>query len=220
MKLNIKKGRTSFIDYIFIQDARSSSCAGLTGLVFNTASLTAYYVLQGAASAAISLVTQTVTGAFSSGGFKEVDSTNMPGVYRIDYPNAVLAAGSDNAVVYLQGAANMVPLIIQIALVDYDPQDGVHLGLTALPNTAVTTNGSLITSGNGSSQLSTTFGYALSNVGAINNILSTNVTTINANIGTTQALSFTVPGQVDANIQYVNDTLVNGNGSSGTPWGP
>jgi hypothetical protein len=35
----------------------------------------------------------------------------------------------------------------------------------------------------------------------------------------TDSLTFTVAGQVDANIQYVNDTQVNGDGA-GTPWGP
>ena len=36
----------------------------------------------------------------------------------------------------------------------------------------------------------------------------------------TDSLTFTVSGQVDANIQYVNDTAVSGNGGSGTEWGP
>lgn len=36
----------------------------------------------------------------------------------------------------------------------------------------------------------------------------------------TDSLTFTVAGQVDANIQSVNDVTVNGNGSAGTPWGP
>ena len=36
----------------------------------------------------------------------------------------------------------------------------------------------------------------------------------------TDSLTFTVAGQVDANIQYVNDTAVTGNGSPGTEWGP
>lgn len=38
--------------------------------------------------------------------------------------------------------------------------------------------------------------------------------------GKTDGLSFTVSGQIDANIQYVNDVQVSGNGSDGTPWGP
>ena len=36
----------------------------------------------------------------------------------------------------------------------------------------------------------------------------------------TDSLTFTQAGQVDANIQYVNDVLVTGNGQSGTEWGP
>lgn len=36
----------------------------------------------------------------------------------------------------------------------------------------------------------------------------------------TDSLTFTVPGQADVNIQYVNDVEVTGNGQSGTEWGP
>jgi hypothetical protein len=33
-------------------------------------------------------------------------------------------------------------------------------------------------------------------------------------------LTFTVAGQADANIQYVNDVQVTGDGETGTEWGP
>jgi len=36
----------------------------------------------------------------------------------------------------------------------------------------------------------------------------------------TDSLTFTVAGQVDANIQYVNDVEVTGDGQAGTEWGP
>lgn len=36
----------------------------------------------------------------------------------------------------------------------------------------------------------------------------------------TDNLGFTVSGQVDSNIKYVNGTLIKGNGSLSTPWGP
>jgi len=36
----------------------------------------------------------------------------------------------------------------------------------------------------------------------------------------TDSLTFTVAGNVDANIQYVNDVQVTGNGQTGTEWGP
>lgn len=46
---------------------------------------------------------------------------------------------------------------------------------------------------------------------------SANVTAIKAK---TDSLTFTVAGQVDANIQYVNDVQVTGDGQTGTEWGP
>lgn len=36
----------------------------------------------------------------------------------------------------------------------------------------------------------------------------------------TDSLTFTVAGQIDANLQYVNDVQVTGNGQAGTEWGP
>lgn len=36
----------------------------------------------------------------------------------------------------------------------------------------------------------------------------------------TDSLTFTVAGQVDANLQYVNDVLVTGTGAAGDEWGP
>jgi len=46
-------------------------------------------------------------------------------------------------------------------VVAYDPQDAVHLGLSAIPNTACTTNASLLTSGTGTDQLSVSAGKVL-----------------------------------------------------------
>lgn len=116
MKLNLTGGSTSITLLVFIQDSSSATGAGLTGLVFNSAGLTAYYARPGAATAAITLATQTVNGAYSSGGFVEVDATNMPGVYRFDIPDAAIAAGVTSVVAMLKGAANMAPLLLEIQL--------------------------------------------------------------------------------------------------------
>lgn len=115
-KLAVKPGTTSLITYVFIQDSSVTTGAGLTGLAFNTASLVASYVRPAAARSAITLATQTTTGAFSSGGFVEVDATNMPGVYRLDVPDAAIAVGVRSVVVHLKGAANMVPCVLEIDL--------------------------------------------------------------------------------------------------------
>ena len=89
----------------------------------------------------ITLATQTVTGAFSSGGFVEVDATNMPGVYRLDLPDAVCATGVNSVVVMLKGAANMAPVTLEIQLVSYDPNDSAALGLTLVPANVTQLNG-------------------------------------------------------------------------------
>lgn len=50
--------------------------------------------------------------------------------------------------------------------------------------------------------------------------LSTVDTNVSAIKAKTDSLAFTVAGQVDANIQYVNDVQVTGTGASGDEWGP
>lgn len=123
---------------IFIQDSTKTDGSGLAGLLFNSAGLTAYYSFAGASatSTAITLATlSAVTSSWSSGGFKELDGTNMKGAYRLDLPNAVLAGSSGRSVlVYLSGATNMAPCVLEIELTATDNQDGVHFGLTSLPN--------------------------------------------------------------------------------------
>ena len=119
-KLAIKKASTDVTVYLFIQASNVTTGAGLTGLTFETASLVASYVRPLAARAAITLATQTMDGAHSDGGFVEVDATNMPGVYRLDLPDAVCAAGVNSVVVMLKGAANMSPVVLEIQLTTFD----------------------------------------------------------------------------------------------------
>ena len=58
---------------------------------------------------------------------------------------------------------------------------------------------------------------AASDLATLAGYVDTEVAAIKAK---TDSLTFTVAGQVDANIQYVNDVQVNGVGSVGNPWGP
>lgn len=142
-KLSVKVGSTSQTVNIFIQDSSSATGAGLTGLVFNSAGLTCYYALPRAAAVSVTLATlAAVTSAYSSGGFKEIDATNMPGWYRLDIPDAALASGRFVGL-HLKGATNMAPLPLEIELTANDNQDGVRGGLTALPNAAAAATGGL-----------------------------------------------------------------------------
>jgi len=156
-KLHLKRATTSKLARIFIQDSSSTTGAGLTGLVFNSASLTAYYIKEGSSSAtAITLATMTV-GTWASGGFKEVDATNMPGVYEIGIPDAALSTGN-STIVMLKGATNMVPVLLEFELDAVDYQDAVRFGLSALPNASASASGGLLTFGSSSGQLNPSSG--------------------------------------------------------------
>lgn len=123
MKLTVKKGSTSRLIQIFLLDTSQEDGSGLTGLVYNSAGLGAYYIREGSASATqISLVTATV-GTWTSGGFKEVDATNMPGVYEIGVPNACLATGAEQVIIFLKGAVQMVQMPLEIQLDDTTAKD-------------------------------------------------------------------------------------------------
>lgn len=147
MKRLIKLGTTSKRLVIFIQDSSSTVGAGLTGLVYNSAGLAWYYWREDTGNAggtAVTLATAT-RGTFTSGGFKEVDATNLPGMYEIGVPDAALASGAGWVVMMLRGAANMAPVTIEIQLVAFDPNDATRLGLSALPNAAAAASGGLPT---------------------------------------------------------------------------
>jgi hypothetical protein len=60
------------------------------------------------------------------------------GYYRLDLPDAAFATGA-NEVVVAGGVTGMVVIGEKVRLVNYDPEDTVRLGLTALPNALETT---------------------------------------------------------------------------------
>lgn len=154
MKRQIKAGTTSKRLLVFIQDSSQTDGRGLTGLVFNSAGLTAYYKRDsGSASVSISLVTITTLGTYASGGFREVDATNMPGLYEFHPPDAALAAGAESVAFELKGATNMVQLPIEVELTAQDMQDAVRGGMTALPNANAAAAGGLLTFGTGAGQI-------------------------------------------------------------------
>jgi hypothetical protein len=135
-KLSRLAGSTGHVLMIFVQDSTKTTGEGLPGLVFNSAGLTCYYKRNsGTASVAVTLATITTLGTFTSGGFKEVDATNMKGLYEFHPPDAAYAAGAKSVVIMLQGAGNMAPVLIEIELTAVNNQDGQGYGLTALPVT-------------------------------------------------------------------------------------
>lgn len=95
-----------------------------------------------------------IDGTFAAGGgtFTEDGTT---GSYKYALAQADTNGNDISIIVTATGA---IPVCVNLVTTAADPTDGVHFGLTCLPNTAVTTNASLITSGTGTDQLSVTSG--------------------------------------------------------------
>lgn len=145
-KLSILAGATGQSVNVFIQDTSKTNGSGLTGLVFNSSGLIGYYTFAGTNTTATSITLATlaaVNSSYSSGGFKEIDATHMPGVYRFDIPNATLAAASGRSVlIMLSGSANMAPVLVEIELTAVDNQStsyGLTLTSSSFAGGAITT---------------------------------------------------------------------------------
>ena len=89
---------------------------GVTGLTASATGLSARYNRTRTASVSIPLVARTIAQAWTSGGFAEVDATNMPGVYRLDLPDAALAAGADDATIVVRGASGTNGAVMTVKL--------------------------------------------------------------------------------------------------------
>ena len=147
----MKKGATSKRIPVFVQDSTlaATTGAGLAGLVYNSAGLTCYYWREdegNAGATAVTLATAT-RGTFTSSGFIEKDATNQPGMYEFGVPNAAIASGAEWVEFLFKGATSMVATVVRIYLEAIDVQDTVRLGLTAIPNVASGSDGSVMVRG-------------------------------------------------------------------------
>ena len=110
----VNAGDTSQTFYFFLQDSSSTVGAGLQALAYNTSGLSAYYVkAPDGAATSITLASQTYNGSWTSGGFAEVNSSAMSGIYRFDAPDAMVSTAGI-VILYLSGAANLAPIPIFI----------------------------------------------------------------------------------------------------------
>lgn len=92
-----------------------------------------------------------VSSAAASASIVEVDSTNMPGLYYLE-----LTAGEVDTLgtIYISFKTAATAQWHGIChVVDFDPFDGVRMGMTALPNAAAEAAGGLFTRGTGAGQI-------------------------------------------------------------------
>jgi hypothetical protein len=114
-------------------DSTSTAGAGKTALAYTD--ITAYYVRAGGALTALTMVDLTTLGTWDSDtiddklAFKKLHDTNAPGVYEINLPNNILAAGATSVVIQLR-ATGAAPTMIEMQLA------GVLVG--SIANDAIT----------------------------------------------------------------------------------
>ena len=122
----VTAGKTNVSAYFYIVGDSSHASPGepVTGLLYSDIETggSASYMRQGAARTDLTLVTQTAAGAHTDGGFVQVDATNMPGVYRCDYPDAAFATGVDEVVlsIVVASANNAIAAPIKCQIADFD----------------------------------------------------------------------------------------------------
>jgi hypothetical protein len=165
---------------------------GATGLAFNTAGLAAYYVRNQAAPVAITLVTQTPTGAWTSGGFAEISSSLVPGVYRLDVPNAAFAAGASDVTIVVRGASGTNGAVLTVTL-----SSG---GLTAAQTAAAVWDATVA-----GYNTATNFGGVMMETNNVVNGIESDVQDVPSNVWQELRTSHTTAGTFG---QYVNAELV------------
>ena len=134
----VTAGKTNVSAFFYIVQDASNTSPGepITGLLFSDIETggSASYARQGAVRTDLTLVTQTVAGAHTDGGFVEVDATNMPGVYRCDYPDLAFATGADEVAlqVVVVGSKNAVAAPLKVQLLDVDLRGSLETDVTAI----------------------------------------------------------------------------------------
>jgi hypothetical protein len=142
MNIALKQGSQDVTVNVFVIDAGEDTFPGLTGLAFDTQDLTCYYVRHRSAAVSLPLITQTPTGAHADGGFVEISAANMPGMYRLDLPDAAFLSGSDAVTVMLKGADSMITAVVEIQLTELPLNMTTS---TAAPGSTVTIGASVVT---------------------------------------------------------------------------
>jgi hypothetical protein len=127
-------GSTKVSLYFVVHDA-ATPFQPKAALAFNTAGIVVSYAKKRAARVAITPVTQTVTGAWAVGGLVQVDATNMPGLVRLDMPDAAFSPdGVSDEVIVSVLATGFEPTFLRVPLIDALKKDVTLSGTTVKTN--------------------------------------------------------------------------------------
>jgi len=214
----IKKGSTSISVDVYIIDSTDGTPE--LGVLFSASGMDLEYRREGAVVVNITEVTlAALTTAWTTGGFLEIGH----GYYRLDVPDLAFATGANT--VSVQGTVTgMIVLPQTIQLVDFDPEDGVRLGLTSMPAAAAEAPGGLFTRGTSAGQINqATDGQIDSNqVRIVNTVVPAPNTAGIPDVNVLEWVDTTVPapntaGVPDVNVQEWKDEVVPAPAATGVP---
>lgn len=168
-------------------------------------------------------LTLTITASKDGGAFASISPTVTErgnGWYSV----ALMASHTDtlgDLALHITGTAadpaDMV-LLVEAGATDADVSTRLPAASYTAPLDAAGTRGAIgMSAANLDAQLSALAAYVDAEVAAILAAVDTEVAAIKAK---TDSLTFTQAGHVDANVKYVNDVQVTGDGQPGTEWGP
>lgn len=129
--MKIKKGSVDVITYFNLVD----SAAGTPETALTITNIDATYTRAQAAAVKndLTALAATTTAHTDNKGI-EVDATNAPGLYRVDWPDAAFASGADKVILTVT-CSGCAPAHLIVELVDYEPAD-VQAILGALTTSA------------------------------------------------------------------------------------
>ncbi len=165
-------------------------------------------------------VRRCIDGTFAAGGgsASEDGSTGW-------YKYAMSQADTNgNDISFNFTGTGAVPQTVNILTTAADPSDVVHFGLTALPNTAVTTNASLLTSGTGTDQLSVASGLVNITQTAADKVWGTAARTLTAGtnivlpsngLSSITAWTVNITGNITGNLSGSVGSLTTNNDKTG-----
>lgn len=198
MRFPRQRGSTQNIVRVFIPDNSVTTGAGCTGLTSASTNLTIVWqrTLGAKTTYTGSNIVSCTAGSWADAGsgkigFVVVDATAFPGLYELQFSDTgTVAFGtqdlSDAVIINIYEATTSAlkigPNMVMLPLVPWNYQDGVRMGLTALPNAAANAAGGLPVSIAGGLDLDE---------------MNTDVEAIQAQ---TDKFAFTVTNQVDANV--------------------
>ncbi len=135
--------------YFVDDDGGTAPGEPTTGLLFSDIETggSASYQRQGAARVDLELITRaSPSSTHADGGFILIDDTNMPGLYRVDYPDLAFTTGADFVIIQMVAASGkntiMRPLLVMLPNFDLQSAtptvDTIRFAGDVIPTPAVT----------------------------------------------------------------------------------